>query len=1315
MAKFEIEYELKANVSTFKKEFKTVTGTIDSVSKAGKALDKSLTGIDNVTKERGLSKFFINANKTAVDLKATMKELNAELNKAGKDRSTARINMLRQSVAAGKSQYASQVVQGAAMADPAENLTSARYALYDMANEARRVSLALIGVGAASLKVAVDFERAFVDVKRVTGVTGEAMNQLREDLVDISTSSSISFTEVAKLATLGAQMGISANNIASFAETVAKFSAVTGVSVDTASASFGRIAQLLNLSSSEYEKLASAILYTGNRSVATESEILAVTTQIAASAEQAGFAADEVVGLSTALASLKIPPEMSRGVILRLFSDFDKVVAEGGQQLSDFGVLMGLTRDQTAKLWENDPSKFFTKFTASLGSASGSAAEMNVALNALGIVETREIATLQRLAGAPELVAKSMKDAGIAMEEGTEVNKQFGQVSETVSEKLKKLQNSIQALADSNLAGVLSPLAAVIDVISGTLTKLSKTPVVGVFLGIVTAVAGAIGVFGLYKAALFQASASLMAFKLTQQQLATNSALTAISLRSVAQEFIAITMGSRAAKPAVDGLTSSLAGATIGTRALSVAMKALPIIGWVSAGIALFSMLADTTDAIEEQTKALEKNYDAKTKVADLDIFTGDSGQALFEVGASNLGEFQTNIKLLQESFGEFGFAFSQAKGKFDEWDQVLSAMAANGSGDKAVAIFEQMKVEALAMGYPIKELTALFPQFQSAVESMPPSLENMGLAELSVIENSEELSSVISGKLNRALSEGPNKMASFADAAENFALALIESEGSIDPFTEAGRGALSTLSALFEEISKYNGNDVIGTLQMTAGAIRHVEQSGGDASMQVGGLVTLLNEQFNLKLNPTVITSFSQLQAAIAATGIVSQNVKKQIADILDGGAFTRYLAAVSRATSKTNSEAKKQVRTLKDYASDLKGVFDRILEFKFTKQKGLIAFKNTIAEIEKRAKDARRSIMNLQNQVAGKTSERTDLQFELSIATQFGDTAAMQDLSRQIAVLDNEISQAQEDIAYNTDLATGSLDMNTQAGRDNLATIQDLVAGGVDYVAGLATITSDQKVLTTALEETKRGVEETLRAMGLSEADIIKYTKPFEEVGIAIKNVKPEVTVTFKAGMSDADRALTEFKAKTEKTKVTIGVTASFPSYNEFLAQEKALRRAALVKEIARLEGVRDKLPNFGGLRTPYNNLITNMKDSLASGAYAAGGLVKGPGSGTSDSISARLSNGEFVMRASAVRAYGVDFMNSLNEQRGVPMSMSNMTATSNPANGGAQMVYLSPEDRKLLQDATNRPVALYTSNRVIAETANAGNVELARRGRN
>jgi hypothetical protein len=46
-----------------------------------------------------------------------------------------------------------------------------------------------------------------------------------------------------------------------------------------------------------------------------------------------------------------------------------------------------------------------------------------------------------------------------------------------------------------------------------------------------------------------------------------------------------------------------------------------------------------------------------------------------------------------------------------------------------------------------------------------------------------------------------------------------------------------------------------------------------------------------------------------------------------------------------------------------------------------------------------------------------------------------------------------------------------------------------------------------------------------------------------------------------------------------------------------------------------------------------------------FASGGHVRGPGSGTSDSIPAMLSHGEFVMKADAVKHWGVNRLNAMN----------------------------------------------------------------------
>lgn len=52
-----------------------------------------------------------------------------------------------------------------------------------------------------------------------------------------------------------------------------------------------------------------------------------------------------------------------------------------------------------------------------------------------------------------------------------------------------------------------------------------------------------------------------------------------------------------------------------------------------------------------------------------------------------------------------------------------------------------------------------------------------------------------------------------------------------------------------------------------------------------------------------------------------------------------------------------------------------------------------------------------------------------------------------------------------------------------------------------------------------------------------------------------------------------------------------------------------------------------------------------AIQSQNYASGGLVRGPGTGTSDSISANLSNGEYVLKADAVRQIGLRNLQMMN----------------------------------------------------------------------
>lgn len=92
-----------------------------------------------------------------------------------------------------------------------------------------------------------------------------------------------------------------------------------------------------------------------------------------------------------------------------------------------------------------------------------------------------------------------------------------------------------------------------------------------------------------------------------------------------------------------------------------------------------------------------------------------------------------------------------------------------------------------------------------------------------------------------------------------------------------------------------------------------------------------------------------------------------------------------------------------------------------------------------------------------------------------------------------------------------------------------------------------------------------------------------------------------------------------------------------------------------------------NLAAIATTVATILANVATAIStvkSAKFATGGKVTGPGTGTSDSIPAMLSNGEFVMTAAATRMFEPLLMTMNNIGRGVPMQVLNSSQTINQA---------------------------------------------------
>ena len=123
--------------------------------------------------------------------------------------------------------------------------------------------------------------------------------------------------------------------------------------------------------------------------------------------------------------------------------------------------------------------------------------------------------------------------------------------------------------------------------------------------------------------------------------------------------------------------------------------------------------------------------------------------------------------------------------------------------------------------------------------------------------------------------------------------------------------------------------------------------------------------------------------------------------------------------------------------------------------------------------------------------------------------------------------------------------------------------------------------------------------------------------------------------------------------------------------LSKVIALAQIAIETGVATAKGISSAMAvpfpgNLGAIATTIATImsgITSAISTVKSAKFATGGLVNGPGTGTSDSIPARLSNGESVINARSTAMFG-PLLSSLNQAGG--------GVAFNPASSGQREGY-------------------------------------------
>lgn len=300
----------------------------------------------------------------------------------------------------------------------------------------------------------------------------------------------VAYADIFDIAAKAGSIGIEGGtNTRKFTKGVSMFNVVSDADAATSAEAIGRIGNLLG--TTDYTGIASSIVEVGKAAAATDDQILKTAQELAQAAAGAGFTADEIIGLSGAFASLSVPPERARSVMMELVKTMSDGMASVTPEIEAMARGLGMSTEEVQNLWKSNPSGLFTELVKAMSTMDE--AEMVGFLNNIGMDGMRAMPTFQALAKNFRNMGEEANLLTRLLGTASEGFKDTSLLEEAVANKSDDLAGKLRALVNAGLevatmfgAAMAGPAGAVLDLFSKMLSGVSallSIPVVGTLAG----------------------------------------------------------------------------------------------------------------------------------------------------------------------------------------------------------------------------------------------------------------------------------------------------------------------------------------------------------------------------------------------------------------------------------------------------------------------------------------------------------------------------------------------------------------------------------------------------------------------------------------------------------------------------------------------------------------------------------------------------------------------------------------------------------------------------------------------------------------
>lgn len=692
-------------------------------------------------------------------------------------------------------------------------------------------------------------EMAIAHISRVTQATMGEMDILTEGIRELARVIPLPFEELGMIARLGAQVGIAKDAIVDFTETVALFAATTDVTAEAASTMFARIQQMTDIDDTQFRNLGAAVSELGSNSAATENEILTVVESISTMADQAGMSGQAIIGLGSAMASLRIRPEIARGATQRVFLQLSSAVEEAGGSMERLIDITGLTETELQNLAASDYDQFFMRIMEGLSGAYEAGEPLVPLLRQIGIQNSRDAEVVARLAANYEVLSSSMEMANASFASGTYLQREADRIFQTITAQVQIMTNAWEQFKFAIVEAIGPFIEMMVSGATAVMEFVSQSELlVGIF-GRLLIVGAVVALFAAMVGIITAVTQAWIAVRTAVGMAAVSMGLMSASAAQNASVMGLLGASARGAAASLGAFAASAGVAGVAAGALTAALRFIAPIAVITAVMTLASTIRDLTQSAQEanrahldaaggvetlkqamidDTQAAAASRDAIVfrrqaleEMTDEELEAAESSRSL----AARQGELARELGTSSEAMSAMGDAAQAGTGAYNELGVAITDTgAAIGEANQA---FAALTAESVITENGILSNTAAFRQFQSALSDfggvggvIEAELEKPGRGADQAREAIQALQEEM-GFLERNLGLGAQLLSTmtggFADFRTDAWLAvdaLADFEGGLQGLSEAQIEALNSLELFQGELRTAED----GTVELVGG-----------------------------------------------------------------------------------------------------------------------------------------------------------------------------------------------------------------------------------------------------------------------------------------------------------------------------------------------------------------------------------------------------------------------------------------------------------------------------------------------------------------